>query len=252
MEAEAVEGPTRGRAAPDVVVDGSGDRDFALMGADRGAPLVAEGAGRFDPAEPAAAEELDRLSATGRAADLSAGLADLVVMPRRLDEPAAFPDVVADRLLDVDVLARGHRPDSGEAVPVVRRRDRDALDARVVHDPPQVLDELGTDAALGPGDARELVGDDALVLRGGVDVADVRDDAVVLAGDAVDMIATAASDTDDGDVEPFAGSAARGRGRGFLSGRILRDEGSLTRGDGRKAGGTPEEIATIELHEPSS
>ena len=46
-------------------------------------------------------------------------------------------------LLDVDVLAGLQRPDGGERVPVVRRRDHDGVDVLVVEHPPQILNEPG-------------------------------------------------------------------------------------------------------------
>ena len=54
----------------------------------------------------------------------------------------ALEDVVADRLLDVDVLARLAGPDRRQRVPVVRRGDRDGVDLVVVEDPAEVLDVL--------------------------------------------------------------------------------------------------------------
>ena len=64
---------------------------------------------------------------------------DPVVLAGGLDHPPAFADVVADRLLDVDVLARLAGPDRGQGVPVVRRGDRDGVDVLVVEDLAEVL-----------------------------------------------------------------------------------------------------------------
>ena len=68
----------------------------------------------------------------GIAAALRAGLADPLVLAGGLDDAAAFADVVADRLLDVHVLAGLHGPDRHQRVPVVRRGDADDIDALVV------------------------------------------------------------------------------------------------------------------------
>ena len=94
--------------------------------------LVAEAAGDLDLAEVAGAHpsRAPRADALVRAA-LRAGLDDAVVFARRLDHLAAFPDVVRDRLLDVDVLARLAGPDDDQRMPVVRRGDGDGVDVLV-------------------------------------------------------------------------------------------------------------------------
>ena len=51
--------------------------------------------------------------------------------------------VLAARLLDVDVLACGHRHDRHRRVPVIRDRYRHGIDRLVVKGPPEVLDGLG-------------------------------------------------------------------------------------------------------------
>ena len=73
--------------------------------ADAAARLVAEAAGDGDFAELAVVEELHRLLQAGAAAALRAGLTDAVLFAGDFDDAAAFADVVADRLFDVDVLA---------------------------------------------------------------------------------------------------------------------------------------------------
>ena len=110
--------------------------------ADRAARLVAEPLGHVDLAELARAEERDRVLDALVAAALRAGLDDPVVLPRGLDHPPAFAHVVADRLLDVHVLAGLAGPDRRQRVPVVRRGDRDRVDRLVVEHPADVLHEL--------------------------------------------------------------------------------------------------------------
>jgi hypothetical protein len=138
----------------------------AIGTADRIAAFVAQAAGDGAAAEAAGANELDRLADAGVAANLGAGLADLVVMPRRFDEAPAFPDVVAHRFFDVDVLAGLHCPDRGERMPVVRRGDSDGVDFLVVHDAAQVLHDGRGGAALSLGRTRDGAGGD-----GGIDIA---------------------------------------------------------------------------------
>src|SRR5262249_28517324 len=115
----------RRRAAPQVVVDRLRERLLLVYLADRRPELVAQAAGEVDLAELAGVQEVDRLAHAGRAAALGAGLADLVVLAGRLDDAPALADVVADRLLDVDVLAVLDGPDGGQRVPVVGRGDAD-------------------------------------------------------------------------------------------------------------------------------
>src|SRR3979490_395448 len=96
----------------------------------------------MDLAEFAGMEEVHRLTDAGRAANLRAGLANAIELAGRLDDPPAFADVMADRLLDVDVLAGLHGPDGGQGVPVIRRCDRDDIDGLIFQDLADVLFEL--------------------------------------------------------------------------------------------------------------
>ena len=57
---------------------------------------------------------------------------DAVVLASGLDHPLAFVDEHGHRLFDVDVLARRASHDGEQCVPVVRRRDHDALDILVL------------------------------------------------------------------------------------------------------------------------
>ena len=119
---------------------------------------------------------------------------------------AAFADVVADRLLDVDVLARLHRPDGGQRVPVVRRGDADDVDRCVVfHDAAQVLHELRPATALG---VRRLTMACLSETRR-VDVADVRHDAVLRPAKPPMWLLAPAVDADDGDAEASLAPKAR-------------------------------------------
>ena len=76
-------------------------------------------------------------------AALRAVLDDAVVLAGGLDGDAALVDVVAARLLDVDVLAGLAGPDGHQRVPVVRRGDRDGVDVLVVERLADVLHGLG-------------------------------------------------------------------------------------------------------------
>src|SRR5262249_32063295 len=131
-----------GRAAPQVVVHRRGRLLRAVHLADAAARLVAEAAGQRDLAELALAEEVDGRARAGHAAALGTGLADAVVLAGRLDDAPALADVMADRLLDVDVLAGLDGPDGHQRVPVVGRGDADDVDAIVVEQLAEVLLEL--------------------------------------------------------------------------------------------------------------
>src|SRR5581483_9241665 len=115
----------RRRAAPQVVVEAAGD--LAAVGAglaDGAARLVAQAARHQEPAEAAGVDQGHDVGPAAAAAALRAVLHDDVVPPRRLDGDAPLLDVVAARLLDVDVLAGLGAPDGHQGVPVVRRGDR--------------------------------------------------------------------------------------------------------------------------------
>ena len=78
----------------------------------------------------------------GGAAVLRAHLDDPLVLPGGLDQLAALPAVVAQRLLDVHVLARLAAPDGGRHVPVVGRGDDHGVDRLVVQGLAEVLHAL--------------------------------------------------------------------------------------------------------------
>src|SRR5262249_8318846 len=182
--------PVRRRAAPQVVVDAGRDRLRAAHLADRAARLVAQAAGQLHLADLARVHVLDRLAQPPAGAALRARLADLVQLAGHFDNAPTLADVVADRLLDVDVLAGLHGPDGGQRVPVVRRGDADDVDALVLEHLADVRLELR-------GDPLPLLGrlERVVPLALGelaVDVADHGDNAVVLVGEAADVAHAAA------------------------------------------------------------
>jgi hypothetical protein len=65
-------------------------------------------------------------------------LHDTIVFLRRRHQLPAFENVMAARLLDVDVLARLARPDADQRVPVVGRGDRDRIDGFVFQQLPHI------------------------------------------------------------------------------------------------------------------
>src|SRR5262249_45958229 len=226
MRQVLVVGPLRRRAQPQVEIQVA----RRINPAHRGHPahgivatFVTQAPGDLNRAQAAGAEEVDGLADPAAGADLRAGLADAVVPPGRFDDAPALADVVADGLLDVDVLAGLEGPDGGQGVPVVGRGDADDVDVAVLHDPAQILDERGP-AVLSPLDGLLGAAGD-----GGIDVADVGDGAVEFAVDkSADVIHSAAVDADDGHVEPLASAPLRGLagGRvGLVAGEVYAGRG---------------------------
>src|SRR5262249_41928365 len=139
---------------------------------------------------------------------LGAVLHDDVVPPRQLDGVAALVDVVAARLLDVDVLVGLARPDRHERVPVVGRGDRDGVEVPVFQGGAHVLDGARHVAAaclhgLGPGGEGARVGVDQIYHPD-----------VLHAGEGVDVGAAAAVQAGDADAQRLVGADDLGGGLG--------------------------------------
>ena len=66
---------------------------------------------------------------------------DALVLPRRLDELATFPNVVAERFLDVNILSRLTGEDGSRRMPMIRRSHYHGIDALIgknlLHSPGQ-------------------------------------------------------------------------------------------------------------------
>ncbi len=122
------------------------------------------------------------------AAALSAGLDDALVFSRGLDHPPAFAHVVADRLLDIDVLARLACPDRRQGVPVVGRGDRDGVDRFVVEQAANVLHDLGRRLGISFDHLGPAAG------RAEINVADRRDAHVLEMAPAGDVVPAPAVD----------------------------------------------------------
>ena len=205
------DGSHRGGTQIQIVVHARRRLEFARL-ADRLPQPVAQSPGEFHFADLAGVDVLDRLDRAEHRAALRAGLADPVVLPRGLDHAAAFADVVADRLLDVDVLAGLHRPNGRQGVPVVRRGDRDDVDRLVVKRLADVADELGLAALL----RLDLL--DAFLADRFVRVADARDLALGQIDVRADVVAAAAANADDHDAQPVVGAGGLRRS-GLLLGK---------------------------------
>src|SRR5688572_13177104 len=86
----------------------------------------------MDRAESSVAQELDGLGEHGAAAPLGTDRHDAVVAARRLDHPAPFDDVMADRLLAIDGPSRLTCPDRHQRMPVVGGGDGHGVDVAIL------------------------------------------------------------------------------------------------------------------------
>ena len=69
---------------------------------------------------------------------LGADLHDALVLPRRLDELATLPNVVAERFLDVNILTRIAGPDGLQRMPVIGGRQRDRINIIPIKQSPEI------------------------------------------------------------------------------------------------------------------
>src|SRR5947207_1408782 len=94
----------RRRSGPQIVVDRRWDLLRPAHFADAVATLVAEAARRGDLADVARSDPLHSFTESLAGPDLRTGLNHAPVLTRRVDELSAFPDVVRDGLLEINVL----------------------------------------------------------------------------------------------------------------------------------------------------
>ena len=118
-------------AEPEVEVDFGGWRGVGLE-ADASARLVAERAGDEELAVVLGLDQLGEVGPLDARPALRAVLNDALVFTRCLDGDPSLVDVMAARLLDVDVLAGLGAPDGHQGVPVVGSGDGDDVDLGVV------------------------------------------------------------------------------------------------------------------------
>ena len=154
----------------------------------------------------------------------------------RLDDPPPFADVVADRLLDVDVFAGLQSPDGRQGVPVIGRGDADDVDGLVVQDAANVLLILGR-LALGLLRRRHRSADHCLIA-----VADRGDDAIVLAGVTGRVVGALAVDADHSHVQRIVGVSLFDLFRRCLRCREFPAEHAGLSQYGRQCGGVMKKI----------
>src|SRR5262249_45673461 len=155
-------------------------------------------------------QEGHRLAHTRAAAALGAGLTDLAILTCNLDNAPALADVVANRLLDVHILAILHRPDGRQCMPVIRRGDGHDIDVLILDDAANILLEVGSVAL------RPLNSFHGRIDHTRIGIANRRDDAIVAVGEAADMAHAAPAHADNGDPKLVVGASPDA---GALSGR---------------------------------
>ena len=138
--------PLRRRAEPDVEIE-TGRRRFGALGADRPPRLAAIAFRHQQLAVLARLQGRDLAGPVQAAALLRAVLHDAAMLGGGLDALAAFEDVVADRLLDVHVLARLAGPDRDQRVPVIAGGHRHGVEILVIERRANVDDALRLVAA---------------------------------------------------------------------------------------------------------
>src|SRR5262249_40162831 len=130
MKLRTCERRHRGGPGPKVVIHARGGLTLCRS-ADGIAAAPHKAASQFYFTELALMNVADRLSQRAVGAILRSALANATEFARHLHDPAAFVHIVADRLLDVDILAGLHRPDRSQGVPVVRRGNENGRDRLV-------------------------------------------------------------------------------------------------------------------------
>ncbi len=189
-----------GRAEPEVEIEfGRSQRDRLL--ADALTRLVAEPTRDDQLAELAGFDGGGELRPIFRRAALRAVLYDATILTRGLYRDASFVNVVAARLLDVDVLAGLARPNGHERVPVVRRGDRHGIDVLIVERFANVLDLLRLVGPLLLVDLGEVL---RVRARVGIDEVGELDVVHAEVGARVGMAATV--QPGDGDANPIVGA----------------------------------------------
>ena len=123
-----------GRAAPEVVIHGARWRRGRFDRPDTVAGPVNQRVGEADGPELAAAEAVEHPAEERARPVLGADLDHAAELAGRRHHLLPFPQVVRERLLDVDVLAGLAGPDRRQGVPVVRQGDEHRVDALVVED----------------------------------------------------------------------------------------------------------------------
>jgi hypothetical protein len=124
---------------------------------------------------------------------LCSDLNNPVISARRINHPASLFDEECQRLLYVNIFARGTRHDGHERVPVIRRRDDYGLQIFVVQELPKISVGLGGLPACC----------DALFESWLIDVAHGGQIHIFLIAKVVNVLAAYETEADEADLDPF-------------------------------------------------
>src|SRR5262249_16750828 len=134
------------------------------------------------------------------AAALRAVLDNDVMLPRQLHGDAAFPNVVAARLFNIDVFACLSGPDRHQGVPVIGRGDGDGIDVAVLQGAAYVL-HFARLVAAAPLDFGRTT------LKGAhVRIDKIGDLHALHAGELADVLAAAAVEPGNADAQHLVGA----------------------------------------------
>ena len=196
--------PLGRRAAPEIVIDRGGHRRGLADFADAGPRAVDDGAGPADCAELAAAKILECLLQGQTGTALRAHLDHAAMLAGGGDHLPAFPEVVAERLFHVDVLARLTGPDGCQGVPMIRQGDDHRVDILVVQQLTDVVVGGNAGAAFFHGRSFTIEVGTVYIAKGdnpgAGDLADRVDKLVSAAADATDGIDVAQAHDADADL----------------------------------------------------
>src|SRR5690606_3792131 len=106
------------------------------------ARLEAKSFSHINLADDSLMEEFDGFTNVRITAALGTGRNDPLVASCRLDRLAAFPNIVRNRLFDVDIFAGLTGPDRNERMPVIGGRYGNGVDLFVLQDSPDIRFEL--------------------------------------------------------------------------------------------------------------
>ena len=106
---------------------------------ERVSPLVVNAARHIDVADYTLVQGLNGSLDVSAGASLCTALHQAVVAPGRGNHLASLEQVVADRLLHINVLARLARPNSCQCMPVIAGGNRDGVDVVVIENAAQIL-----------------------------------------------------------------------------------------------------------------
>ena len=157
-----------------------------------------------DAPQLAGLHELDDAAIVGVVVvNVVAHLGDALVLQRGVRHHPPLADAVAEGLLDEHVLARLHRPDGRQGVPVIGRDDGDRVDFLVVQDAAEVAERL----RLVPARLLDF-GDRAIDVRA-IDVADRADAHVGMLEEVAEAVGAHAADADQTHDDLIVGLLAR-------------------------------------------